>query len=43
MSSTASSVWAAVAAIVLLHVILGMYIYRAYNADTVKSKPDKID
>lgn len=43
LSSVASNVWAAIIAIVVLHVLLGMYIYRAYNTDTTKTKPDKLD
>ncbi|ENN80392.1 vacuolar ATPase assembly integral membrane protein VMA21 homolog [Dendroctonus ponderosae] len=45
ISSTASNVWSAVLAVVVLHIALGMYIYRAYSdGDKPKTKPtDKVD
>ncbi|XP_050298829.1 vacuolar ATPase assembly integral membrane protein VMA21 homolog [Anthonomus grandis grandis] len=45
VSSTASNVWSAVLAIVVLHIALGMYILRAYSeADRTKAKPaEKVD
>lgn len=39
-SNVTSNVWSAVFAILILHVALGMFIYRAYN-DTGKSKLEK--
>lgn len=42
ISNVASNVWSAVAAVAVLHVALGCYIYKAYsNAEQVKQ--DKTD
>lgn len=41
-SNVTSNVWSAIAAILVLHVALGMYIYRAYS-ETSKPKSDKDD
>lgn len=41
-SKVTSNVWSAVAAIVVLHVALGLYIYRAYSESSV-AKPEKDD
>ncbi|XP_044748690.1 vacuolar ATPase assembly integral membrane protein VMA21 homolog [Coccinella septempunctata] len=43
VDSVASNIWSAVFAVVVLHLALGMYIYRAYF-DSEPPKPDvKID
>ena len=43
-SNVSSNVWSAVAAVIVLHVALGLYIYRAYtDAGKVKPKDDKTD
>lgn len=40
--SVTTNVWSAVAAVVVLHIALGMYIYKAYGtAKDVPSKPSK--
>ncbi|XP_066145165.1 vacuolar ATPase assembly integral membrane protein VMA21 homolog [Euwallacea fornicatus] len=45
ISSTSSNVWSAVLAVTMLHIALGMYIYRAYSeSDKTKAKPaEKVD
>lgn len=46
IASVSSNVWSAVAAVVVLHIALGFYIYRAYSeADRVKpgKHSEKID
>lgn len=42
-SNTTSSVWSAVFAVIILHIALGLYLYRAYyEVETVKSG-EKVD
>ncbi|GJQ75216.1 hypothetical protein Trydic_g9816 [Trypoxylus dichotomus] len=41
-SKVTSNVWSAIAAVIVLHIALGMYIFRAYS-DTSKSKAEKDD
>ncbi|XP_022914566.1 vacuolar ATPase assembly integral membrane protein VMA21 homolog [Onthophagus taurus] len=41
-SNVTSNVWSAVIAVVVLHIALGLYIYKAYS-DQGKTKPDKDD
>jgi len=46
ISTTSSNVWSAVLAVIMLHIALGLYIYRAYSeADTrPRVKPsEKVD
>lgn len=42
VSTVASNVWSAIAAVVVLHVALAIYIYRAYS-ESGKIKLDKDD
>ncbi|KAA0201790.1 hypothetical protein HAZT_HAZT006717 [Hyalella azteca] len=41
LTETLANVWAAVAAVLLLHVLLGVFIYRAVKSG--EKKPDKLD
>lgn len=41
LENVTSSVYSAVVAVVVLHVTLGLYIYKAYNETEKPEKPDK--
>ncbi|KAF7268074.1 hypothetical protein GWI33_018737 [Rhynchophorus ferrugineus] len=42
VSSTGANIWSAVMAVVMLHIAMGLYIYRAYF-EAERVKPEKVD